>query len=128
MFPQVTCTTDVFTENEEGITDKDFVTVKITLARKQLSPFAIATRFPFLKQERWYCLLSSAKKVIHFEKFEFDELTKSLNYMHRRHLKAGEHNWTVTVMPDCYYGFDIEQPVRFVIERESSTKRKVLML
>lgn len=115
MFPQVTCTTEVFTEDEEGITDKDFITVRITLTRKQLSPFAIATRYPFLKHERWYCLLSLEKKVVHFEKLEFDQLTKTVTYMHRRHLKAGDHTWMLTVMPDCYYGFDIEQPVKFRI-------------
>lgn len=55
----------------------------------------------------------------------FDSNSKVIKYMHPKHLPAGVHNWKLYVMPDCYYGMDLNLPVSFTILKESASQRQV---
>lgn len=130
MFPIVDCAVRVFTEDEQDLTDRDIVTCEIVLTRKNPNAFgfAVAPRYPFLKEESWYVILALEKRIIHFEKIAFDEPCKTVKYLHPKHLLAGQHTWRLFVMPDCYYGADISLPVSFTVLREAASQRQVPML
>jgi hypothetical protein len=49
-----------------------------------------------------------------------------MKYVHRKHLTSGVHSWNLAVMPDCYYGFDIERIVKFTVEKDSQAGRRVI--
>lgn len=54
------------------------------------------------------------KSLLYFNKFTFDgESKKEFVYNHPIYLKAGVHDWRVCLLPDSYFGLDIDSLLRF---------------
>lgn len=66
MFPNVSCAISIQTEDEQELTNKDFITIRATLNRTDANSFAVTPRYPFLKKEYWYALITINNKPLHF--------------------------------------------------------------
>ena len=95
----------------------------MSIDRKNSSEYVISNRYPYLKQERWYCLIAQNKALLHFDKFTFEgKQSKEIVYNHPGFMEAGAKEWKVYILPDSYFGFDIETPLKFHVVKRGKTQ------
>lgn len=118
--PEITVTAEAFVDGEEGITDGDLVTVKVTIDRVSLKEdqkigLVHSNFFPMLRLEKIWIIIAdpianrayyvkpvvSQDKIIVDQDFKFPVGSNAVN------LGVGKHRWEVHVKSDCYYALDV---------------------
>lgn len=62
----------VHTAGDKDITTMDNIEVIVNIKSNRKSNFCNAVRYPFLKMEGWWLMVSDKNYVIHLEQFSFD--------------------------------------------------------
>ena len=94
--------------------------VKVVVNRKNPFDYVVSNKYPYLKEERWYLFIVMNKSLLYFNKFTFEgEKSKEFVYNHPIYLKAGVQDWRVCLLPDSYFGLDIDQQLKFDVIKAS---------
>ena len=118
--PEIEVRAEAFVAGEQGISEGDLVTVKVSIDRVSLKEgqkqgLVHSTCFPMLRLEKLWIIIAdptankayyvrailSQEKVIVDEEFKFPVGSNAVN------LGVGKHRWEVHVKSDCYYGLDV---------------------
>lgn len=95
-------------EEEKDVAAGDIFQIILIVEAQRLSNFCSSNTYPFLKMEGWYILVYTENILLFSQQFSFDELKKQFEFKYR-HDRAGKYGFTVKLMPDCYFGLDIEK-------------------
>jgi hypothetical protein len=94
------------------LTALDVFQIIIDVKANRKSSFCSSPTYPFLKVEGWYVIAVNNNSVLFMEHFTFEELEHQFKFGYRQD-KAGSYSLTIKVLPDCYFGMDIESVVKY---------------
>ena len=98
------------------MTALDVLEVLVNIKSSRKSNFCTALKYPFLKMEGWYVIVTEGNHVVHFEHLNFDASTDYEVKINRGpYQKTGHYSLNVHVLSDCYFGLDVERVAKFEI-------------
>ena len=147
VLPVVKVSARAYTEGEMEMTMSDAITLefKITydkLNEKQFPGYAHSEKFPFLKKQGWWILLTDANKdksifcyhmifrnkkntegrLIPKEKVALEPLNEEIFEVRQRFGQQGHFRFICTFIHDSYIGFDKEVPLQFDVIQDDTTR------
>jgi hypothetical protein len=117
--------TIVHTAGDKSITTLDNIEFIVKMKSNRRSSFCNAVRYPFLKMEGWWLMVLERNVVVHLEHFSFLKEDKYETKFYRGYREPGNYGLMLKVFSDCYYGFDVERVVKFVVGEEKKVKEMV---
>jgi translocation protein SEC63 len=138
--PDLKVTTQAYVDGEEGISEGDLVTVKVTIERLSLSGaqkagFIHSNKFPFLRLEKLWIIVADptsnkvyyVKSILSQDRIIEDKDCKFPIGPNGVNLPVGTHRWEVHVKSDCYYGLDVVTPLNIEVLSPSLVKKEVFV-
>ena len=90
--------------------------VIINIKSSRRSNFCTALKYPFLKVEGWYVIVTDGNSVVNMEHFSFENSEDyEIKFNRGPYQIPGNYSLTVHVLSDCYFGLDLERNLKFEI-------------
>jgi translocation protein SEC63 len=138
--PEIKVTAEAFVDGEDGISEGDLVSIKITIERLNLKENEKAgvvhsNSFPMLKLEKLWIIVAdpvenkvyylkgvlSQDRVIEDKEFKFPIGPGGVN------LPIGKNRWEVHVKSDSYYGLDVQLPLEIEVLASDKVKKEIFV-
>ena len=98
----------VHTAGDKDITTMDNIEVICKVKSNRKSNFCNAVKYPFLKMEGWWIMVSDKNYVVHLEHFNFDKSEEQeIKFFRGAYREPGNYSLNVKIFSDCYFGLDV---------------------
>lgn len=96
----------------------DNIEVILNIKTNRKGNFCNAVKYPFLKMEGWWVLVTDRNYVVHLEHFTFDNSEQNeIKFFRGAYRDPGNYSLTVKIFSDCYFGLDVEKVAKFSIKQ-----------